>query len=348
MRYADQANHESDHGMETPHNRVSTSSYLLAAAGILAILGFHLLGALFAGVLVFMLIHLAQPLVGRHVAGQRGKLMLTAVLAILVVAAMIGLGLWVSSIMHRGGELDAMWEKIAETLESANNTLPPWLLGNLPSKGPEVKTEAVHWLREHAPELRLLGKEAGIAAAHIIIGMIIGALVAVQELAAPNERKPLARALIARLQAFYNAFRQVFVAQAKIASINAFFTGLYIFGLLPALGIHLPFGKTMILITALVGLLPVVGNLISNSIIVLIGLSVSPYAAALSLLFLVSLHKAEYFLNARIVGGEINAKAWEILIAMVVMEALFGFGGVALAPVIYAWIKAELKAVDLI
>ena len=111
--------------METPHNRVSTSSYLLAAAGILAILGFHLLGALFAGVLVF---------VGT----------LTAVLAILVVAAMIGLGLWVSSIMHRGGELDAMWEKIAETLESANNTLPPWLLGNLPSKGPEVKTEAVH------------------------------------------------------------------------------------------------------------------------------------------------------------------------------------------------------------
>ena len=334
--------------METPHNRLAASSYILAAAGILAILGFHLLGALFAGVLVFMLIHLAQPLVGRHVAGQRGKLMLTAVLAILVVAAMIGLGLWVSSIMHRGGELDAMWEKIAETLESANNTLPPWLLGNLPSKGPEVKTEAVHWLREHAPELRLLGKEAGIAAAHIVIGMIIGALVAVQELAAPNERKPLARALIARLQAFYNAFRRVFVAQAKIASINAFFTGLYIFGLLPALGIHLPFGKTMVLITALVGLLPVVGNLISNSIIVLIGLSVSPYAAALSLLFLMLLHKAEYFLNARIVGGEINAKAWEILIAMVVMEALFGFGGVALAPVIYAWIKAELKAADLI
>ena len=48
--------------METPHNRVSTSSYLLTAAGILVILGFHLLGALFAGVLVFMLIHLAQPL----------------------------------------------------------------------------------------------------------------------------------------------------------------------------------------------------------------------------------------------------------------------------------------------
>ncbi len=334
--------------MNTPQRRVTGSSYILAAAAILAILGFHLLAALFAGMLVFMLIHLAQPLVGRFVAGQRGKLMVTAALAILVVAAMVGLGLWITSTLHGGGGLDAMWEKIAETLESANGVLPPWLLGSLPSSGPEVKTEAVHWLREHAPELRLLGKEAGIAAAHILIGMIIGAMVAVQELAAASERKPLARALIARLLAFYNAFRLVFLAQSKIATINAFFTGLYLFGLLPTLGIHLPFGKTMVLITALVGLLPVVGNLISNSIIVLISLSVSPYAAALSLLFLVLLHKAEYFLNARIVGGEINAKAWEILIAMVVMEALFGFGGVALAPVVYAYIKSELKAVDLI
>jgi predicted PurR-regulated permease PerM len=30
------------------------------------------------------------------------------------------------------------------------------------------------------------------------------------------------------------------------------------------------------------------------------------------------------------------------------MEALFGFGGVAIAPVLYAYIKAELMAADLI
>ena len=334
--------------MKSRNDWVSASSYLLAAGAILLVLSLHLLQGLFAGMLVYMLVHLAQPLVGKHFAGQRGRVLATAVLAVGVVAAVLGAGVWVASMLHGGEKIEAMWVKIAETIESANAVLPPWLPNSLPSNAPEVKTEAVHWLREHAPELRLLGKEAGIALAHILIGMIVGAMVAVQELVAPESRKPLAAALTLRVQRFYGAFRRVFVAQGKIALINSVFTGIYILALLPLMGIHLPFGKTMVLITLLVGLLPVIGNLISNSIIVLISLSVSPLAAASSLLFLVLLHKAEYFLNARIVGGEIDAKAWEILLAMVLMEALFGFGGVAIAPVVYACIKSELKAVELI
>lgn len=327
---------------------VTGSSYLLAAAGILAVLSLHLLHGLFAAMLVYMLVHLAQPLVGKSFAGQRGKLLATAGLAVLVVACVSGCGLWIVSMLHRGGGVEAMWVKIAETIESANAVLPPWLPSSLPSNGPELKAEAVHWLRDHAPELRLLGKEAGVALAHILIGMILGAMLAVQEVASPGSRKPLAEALMARIHRFYASFHSVFVAQGKISLINASLTGIYILILLPLLGIHLPFGKTMVLITALVGLLPVVGNLISNTIIVLISLSVSPLAAAASLVFLVLLHKAEYFLNARIVGGEINAKAWEILLSMVFMEALFGFGGVAIAPILYAYIKAELKAAELV
>jgi predicted PurR-regulated permease PerM len=334
--------------MEIRRNWIQGSSYILAAGSILAVLSLHLLQALFAGMLVFLLVQLAQPLVGRVVAGSRGKLVATAVLAMLIIAGMVGLGLWIASMLHGGGGLDAIWAKMAEALDSANDVLPPWLLGSLPNSGPELKAEAAHWLREHAPELRLLGKEAGVAFAHILIGMIIGAMVAVHDVSARNERRPLAAAMHERVGTFYKSFRRVFVAQGKIAAINAFFTGLYLLAILPALGIHLPFGKTMVLITAIVGLLPVVGNLISNSIIVMISFSVSPYAALLSLLFLVVLHKAEYFLNARIVGGEIDARAWEILIAMVLMEALFGFGGVALAPVVYAYIKAELTAARLI
>ena len=46
---------------------------------------------------------------------------------------------------------------------------------------------------------------------------------------------------------------------------------------------------------------------------------------------------------ARIVGGQINARAWELLIAMLVMEAMFGLPGVVAAPIVYAWIKRELE-----
>ena len=117
---------------------------------------------------------------------------------------------------------------------------------------------------------------------------------------------------------------------------------------LPLLGVHLPFAKTMIAITFMTGLLPVVGNLISNTIIVIISLSVSPYVAAASLAFLVVIHKLEYFLNARIVGAHINAKAWELLVAMLAMEAAFGIGGLVAAPIYYAYLKDELGARGLI
>jgi len=61
-----------------------------------------------------------------------------------------------------------------------------------------------------------------------------------------------------------------------------------------------------------------------------------------SLAFLVLVHKLEYFLNARIVGSRIHACAWELLVAMLVMEAAFGIVGAIAAPVYYAYLKHEL------
>ena len=67
-----------------------------------------------------------------------------------------------------------------------------------------------------------------------------------------------------------------------------------------------------------------------------------------SLAFLVIIHKLEYFLNAHIIATRIRSKAWELLIAMLVMEALFGFRGLIAAPVFYAYVKDELSSRGLI
>ena len=112
--------------------------------------------------------------------------------------------------------------------------------------------------------------------------------------------------------------------------------------LLPLAGVQLPLTKTLIAVTFFAGLLPVVGNLVSNTVIVVISLSYSLHAAAGSMAFLVIIHKLEYFVNARIVGSQIEASAWELLLAIVVMEAAFGMPGVIAAPVFYAYIKSEL------
>ncbi len=59
----------------------------------------------------------------------------------------------------------------------------------------------------------------------------------------------------------------------------------------------------------------------------------------------IPVHKFEYFLNARIVGQQIKASAWELLCAMLVADAAFGVSGLIAAPIFYAYIKDELKAI---
>jgi predicted PurR-regulated permease PerM len=66
------------------------------------------------------------------------------------------------------------------------------------------------------------------------------------------------------------------------------------------------------------------------------------------LAFMIVVHKLEYFLNARIIGSHINARAWELLMAMLFAEAVFGLPGVIAAPVYYAYVKEELRARELI
>ena len=159
---------------------------------------------------------------------------------------------------------------------------------------------------------------------------------------------PLAQSLTRSLGLLADAFRRVVLAQVRISALNTVLSAIYLTVVLPMLGVHLPLTKTMIAVTFVAGLLPIIGNLISNTVIVVISLSYSLPIALASLLFLVVVHKLEYFINARIVGSEINAAAWELLLAIIAMEAAFGLPGVVAAPVFYAYAKAELVSRKLV
>jgi predicted PurR-regulated permease PerM len=188
----------------------------------------------------------------------------------------------------------------------------------------------------------------GHAAVHVLIGMVIGAMVSLHEVRPDARRAPLSVALTERARRVGDAFRRVVFAQVRISAINTVFTAIYLAALLPIFGVHLPYAKTLIAVTFIAGLIPVLGNLISNVVIVVVSLSVSLEVAMASLAFLIIIHKLEYFLNARIVGSQIRASAWELLLAMLVMESAFGIAGVAAAPIYYAYLKDELAARGLI
>ena len=129
-------------------------------------------------------------------------------------------------------------------------------------------------------------------------------------------------------------------AQITISLINTCLTALFV------VIVRLPYAPLVIAVTFLCGLLPIVGNLISNTIIFGIALTQSPQLAIAALVFLIILHKGEYFLNSRIIGGRIRNPMWLTLLSLVVGERVMGIPGMILAPVVLHYLKSEASEVE--
>ena len=330
--------------------QLELATQVLTGLALLGTLQFHLLASLLAGLLVYELVHVLAPshdstFVHRHT----GKIIAVALLATIVVVATGAAILGVVTLLSSGPEnLSVLLQKMAEVIETARAHLPPWVLSSLPEEPTELKAAAAAWLRDHAGQLRSIGQDVWRTLLHVLFGMVIGGMIAVSREAGDIEPSPLVQALTNRARLLGAAFRSVVFAQVRISALNTALTGVYLLVIVPWLGIHLPFAKTMVVVTFITGLLPVIGNLISNTVIVVVSLSVSPLLAVGSLAFLVVIHKLEYFVNARVMGGQIRARAWELLLAMLVMDAFFGIPGVIAAPIYYAYLKNELTAQNLI
>ena len=324
------------------------AAWIIVGFALLVVLLLHLLPALLAGLLVYEVVHLTTPFWQRRVSNERARAVAVTALAVLVVG-LVTVAVTMLVVYLRGeGQLTRLLQKMAEILNQARATLPASVTENLPDNADDVKEIAVHWLDTHARDLQTAGTHFGRALAHVLIGLVVGGIVSLMDVRPTPLDRPLARALVERIARLGNAFRRIAFAQMRISALNTTLTALFLLVGLRIFGVHLPLVKTLIAITFLVGLLPVVGNLVSNTIIVIVGLNHSFGAALACLGFLIVIHKLEYFLNARIIGTRISARAWELLIAMVLMEAAFGLPGIVAAPIYYAYLKDELTARELV
>ncbi len=141
--------------------------------------------------------------------------------------------------------------------------------------------------------------------------------------------------IAARFYSFYQSFARVMGAQLIISTINTGLTAIFV------VAIGMPYAPIAIGVTFLCGLLPIVGNLISNTVLVSIGFTHSPKMAVTALIYLVVIHKLEYFLNSKIIGKQIKNPVWLTLIGLILGERLMGITGMVLAPVILHFVKEE-------
>jgi len=322
-------------------------AFALIVLVVFFIVGEHLLPALLAGLLMHQLVHtIAQRLISPSFSSHTARVAAILLVSALVLTALTLGGLAILNLLHGGGQegVEGLMQQMARVLSETKAALPNWAEGWLPPDAETLKDKAVHWLSTHAAEVGSAGGAFGIGLVHVLIGLVIGAMISLHtEANDPQQSRPLASALLGEIRAFSQAFNRIVTAQAWISTVNTALTSIYLLVILPLAGIELPLVKTMILVTFVMGFIPIVGNLISNTAITVISLSHSFGAAVTSLSFLVAIHKVEYFLNARIVGSQIQARAWEILIAMLLMERIAGVPGMVVSPILYAYIKDGLR-----
>jgi predicted PurR-regulated permease PerM len=330
-------------------SHLTAASHVLMAVGLALVVHQHLLSALLAGLLVYSVVNAFAPGLQRHLPGSRAHWFVVAVLAALVVGVLTAVVFAGIAILNsESGNPTVLFERLMPVIERARTKLPSIITENLPDNSEEIRTTLVSWLREHAVQLQLAGKQAARVIVQLLIGIVLGAMLALHRTRVQPPGGPLTVLLNGRCANLVTAFQDVVFAQIKISALNTLLTAIFLLVVLPLFGVEMPLAKSLVAITFVVGLLPVVGNLISNTLIFVVGLSLSLGVAISALAYLVIIHKLEYFLNARIIGTQIRARAWELLIAMLLMESIFGAPGLIAAPIYYAFAKRELEAARLI
>lgn len=207
-----------------------------------------------------------------------------------------------------------------------------------------LKTVAINEVRE---DVANVGRHIRAAAFQIVL-LLIGLVVAMglflnatwgtendPQTSRDSLYATVVRELDVRARTFYRSFSKVIGAQIVISLINTALTAAFL------IGNGYPYKTVLVAFTFLCGLLPIIGNIISNTLIVGVSFTLSPNMALVALIFLIVIHKLEYFLNSKIIGDRIKNPMWLTLIGLVLGEKLMGIPGMILAPVVLHYIKVE-------
>jgi predicted PurR-regulated permease PerM len=143
-----------------------------------------------------------------------------------------------------------------------------------------------------------------------------------------------------RFTDFYRSFSTVIGAQMTISAINTVLTAIFVFA------VGLPYAPVVVGLTFLCGLFPIVGNVVSNTVIVFLAFLVSGKLAIMALIFLVVIHKLEYLLNSKIIGARIRNPIWLTLIGLIIGEKLMGVPGMILSPVVLNYLRVEMSKIE--
>ena len=282
----------------------------------------------------------------RGLFGWLPTFLTTAVVATAVVLLGIGLNSGVRFVLQTMAQQGPqLIEEALRNLNSVTASLPQAVKEHIPGKPSELFRMISKDESDFMGYIRSFGGASFSIFLQFVFALILGvsaalmAPVATGASAKAAEPRPLADAWLQTLEKYVRCFTLLMGAQVYVSIWNTFCTAVFIYGILPAFDVVLPFRELLLMFTAVASLIPAAGNVMANSLILVLTIRHGALVALGSVIYLFVIHKLEYFINGFIIGRNVRASVPEMLIAIILGEVAFGLPGLITAPVTYAFLK---------
>ena len=316
--------------------RPRTISYLVFAGLIVAAALLKLGPVVLAGLFAYMLL----DLIHRHLAGRVPDLLARwlSVLVFLVTASALAylFGQFIRLAIYRIPLIATSVLPAIEKLNTDYNLAIPY------DSMEELRSALIAAVRENA---RSITAESGLLTRGFF-QIVIGLFIAIAKFL-PDKERPRRASLFdelvgefyARMELFMHSYEKVLGAQVLISAINTAITLIFV------LAAGIPYVYFLTLATFILGIVPLIGNVAANAIIIGAALTQSPQRAVAAFIFLVVSHKLQYPLNGRIMGSTLKTPMWATLLGILVGEVVLGVPGIILAPAVLHYAREELASV---
>ncbi|MDE2040529.1 MAG: AI-2E family transporter [Elusimicrobia bacterium] len=311
-------------------------SLWLFAALIAAACAFHLGPAALAGLFAYMILDLAHRPLSRLLPNAAARWL--SILLFLIAAAGIG-RLFVRFLSLAAVRMPLIASSVIPMLSKwaqAHGLELPF--GNLQ----ELHAVLLRVVKENAKSITIEGGLLTKSFFYVLLAVFVAIGKFLPEAPAPARPPSLFSAVLEELRKrvglFMNSYEKVLGAQVVISLANAAITAVFI-----ALA-GIPYIQFLTLSTFLLGVIPIVGNLAANLLIVGAALTQGPELALVALAFLFVSHKAQYLLVGRIIGSTLKTPMWAMLLGILAGEIVLGLPGIILAPALMHYAREELSA----
>ncbi|HEX4880576.1 MAG TPA: hypothetical protein VFV39_12065, partial [Limnobacter sp.] len=303
------------------HKPYSVHWEYACVAGILAIwvtmLSLKIGVGLIAGLAIFALtrftrrgfVRLIQPHINRFngrfskvLFGWLPTVLTTAVVALAVF--LIGLGFnsgvrfVVTTMTQQGPQLI---DEALRNLNAVTASLPEAIKQHIPGKPSDLYKMLTKEEGDVMGYVRNFGGASFFIFLQLVFALILGVSAALMSSAVPTQMstavKPLAHAWLQALENYVRSFTLLMGAQVYVSVWNTFCTAVFVYGILPAFDVILPFRELLLMFTAVASLIPAAGNIMANTLILVLTVRYGVFVALGSVMYLFIIHKLEYFIN---------------------------------------------------